>query len=80
MKHSFKNKTLRELSELYNLPYQTVKNAKKRGWPLDDPLALFERFLNAPGKKPRLDKLCEIANECPAVHVEPLPPPDLLVI
>jgi hypothetical protein len=80
MKHKSKTKTLRELSEIYRLPYQTLKNAKKRGWPINDPLALFERFLNSPGKKPPLDKLCEIANQCPAVDVLDPPPPDLLVI
>jgi hypothetical protein len=80
VKRKSKTKTLHELSELYGLPYQTLKNAKKRGWPLNDPLALFERFLNAPGKKPPLDKLCEIANQCPALDVLDAPPPELLVI
>jgi len=79
MKHKFKPKTLWDYSELYGLSYQTLKNAKKRGWPLDDPLALFERILNAPGKKPPLGKLMEIANQCPLESVEPLPPPYLLV-
>jgi hypothetical protein len=72
-------KTLHYYSELYGLAYQTLKNAKKRGWPLDDPLALFERFLNAPGKKPQLNKLQELANQCPPARVESLPSPDLLV-
>jgi hypothetical protein len=35
----------------YALPEQTVVNAYKRGWPLDDPAELLVRFLNAPGPK-----------------------------
>ena len=80
MKRTNKTKTLRELSELYDLPYQTMKNAKKRGWPIHDPLALFERFLNSPGKKPSLDRLQELANQCPPVEMLDAPPPELLVI
>lgn len=41
-------------SETYKIPLQTIINAHKRHWPLDDPAALYEKLLNAPGKRPDL--------------------------
>jgi hypothetical protein len=35
----------------YGLPEQTVVNAYKRGWPLDDPHKLLEKLIRAPGPK-----------------------------
>lgn len=33
------------------MPEQTIVNAYKRGWPLDDPQKLLERLIQAPGPK-----------------------------
>src|SRR3981081_4444242 len=35
----------------YGLPEQTVVNAYKRKWPLDDPAKLVEKLIQAPGPK-----------------------------
>lgn len=35
----------------YGLPEQTIVNAYKRKWPLDDPAKLVEKLIQAPGPK-----------------------------
>jgi hypothetical protein len=37
--------------EKYGLPEQTIVNAYKRKWPLDDPAKLVEKLIHAPGPK-----------------------------
>lgn len=53
---------LKFYEQLYKLPEQTVVNAYKRKWPLDDPRALFDLMANAPGLKSDLRELERIAS------------------
>jgi hypothetical protein len=47
----------------YGIPVQTVVNAYKRGWNLDDPQGLLERLLSAPGPKSKgLQPLIDFVN------------------
>jgi hypothetical protein len=47
----------------YGLPEQTVVNAYRRGWALDDPRKLLESLLQAPGPKSKgLQSLIDYAN------------------
>ena len=47
----------------YGIPVQTVVNAYKRDWNLDDPQQLLERLLQAPGPKTKgLQNLVDLVN------------------
>jgi hypothetical protein len=46
----------------YEIPEQTVVNAYRRKWPLDDPHELLLRFLHAPG--PKSSGLQALMNYC----------------
>lgn len=47
----------------YGIPEQTIVNAYKRGWDLDDPQCLLENLLRAPGPKSKgLQPLIDYVN------------------
>jgi hypothetical protein len=49
-------------SREYGWPLQTVKNARNRRWPLDDPQELLVKVMAGRGKKPPMQKLINLAN------------------
>lgn len=52
-------------SREYQLPVQTVKNMRKRDWPLDDPKALLAKIMATNRRKPPIQQLINIVNGQP---------------
>jgi hypothetical protein len=65
-KHVKKDKpykqTLTWYSDTYGIPFQTIRNAQKRGWPLDNPAELLRHMMASKGKKTNLQGLINIVN------------------
>lgn len=54
--------TLMWYSDTYKIPFQTIRNAHKRGWPLDDPAGLLAKMMASKGKKTNLQGLINLVN------------------
>jgi hypothetical protein len=61
-------------AKTYGIDLQNIQRARKRGWPLDDPKELYQRFLNSPGKTIRLQQLRDYIRGKPTRPRKTAPP------
>jgi hypothetical protein len=67
--------TLPFYAQLYGLPFQTIRNAHKRKWPLDNPRRLFALMSDSPGPQPDLRELERVASMKTPTKRDRTPPP-----